>query len=49
MDTGSLTKEWINLKAGEHRSDPILVEKVMRALYLLEQLKKSSLELKNKS
>lgn len=35
IDTGSLTKEWINQKAGEHRSDPILVEKVVRALYII--------------
>ncbi|MFD2101424.1 nucleotidyl transferase AbiEii/AbiGii toxin family protein [Flagellimonas iocasae] len=44
IDTESLTKEWINQKAGEYRSDPILVEKVVWALYLLEQLKKSNLE-----
>ena len=43
IDTDSLTKEWINQKAGEHRSDSILVEKVVRALYLLEQLKKKQL------
>jgi predicted nucleotidyltransferase component of viral defense system len=44
IQTNSLKLEWINETAKKHQSDPILVEKVVRALYLLEQLQKSNLE-----
>jgi predicted nucleotidyltransferase component of viral defense system len=40
----SLSKEWINGIAKKYSSDPILVEKVIRALYLLEQLQKSDID-----
>jgi Nucleotidyl transferase AbiEii toxin, Type IV TA system len=40
----SLKTEWINEAAKKHKSDPILVEKVVRALYLLELLQKSKLD-----
>lgn len=39
----SLKEEWIISVAKQHKSDPILVEKVARALYLLEHLQKSKL------
>jgi len=44
IHTDSLKIKWINETAKKHKSDPILVEKVVRALYLLEQLQKSKLE-----
>ncbi|PRX57523.1 nucleotidyl transferase AbiEii/AbiGii toxin family protein [Flagellimonas meridianipacifica] len=40
----SLKEEWIKDIAKRHKSDPILVEKVVRALYLLEQLQNSELD-----
>lgn len=40
----SLKEKWISEVAKQHRSDPILIEKVVRALYLLEQLQNSELE-----
>lgn len=40
----SLKEQWINDVAKQHKSDPILIEKVVRALYLLEHLKNSGLE-----
>ncbi|KAB1063140.1 nucleotidyl transferase AbiEii/AbiGii toxin family protein [Salibacter halophilus] len=43
MHPESLTKEWINQVAKKQKSDPILVEKVVRALYLLEQIQNSDL------
>lgn len=43
IHTDSLKEEWIKEVAQKHKSDPILVEKVVRALYLLEQLQNSEL------
>lgn len=43
IHTDSLKKEWIKEVAQKYKSDPILVEKVVRALYLLEQLQNSEL------
>lgn len=40
----SLKEKWITDVAKQHKSDPILIEKVVRALYLLEQLQNSGLE-----
>ncbi|UZS00218.1 nucleotidyl transferase AbiEii/AbiGii toxin family protein [Chondrinema litorale] len=40
----SLTEEWIKKVAKDHKADPILVEKVIRALYLLEKLCVSELD-----
>jgi len=44
INTASLEEEWIRTIARKQKSDPILVEKVVRALYLLELLQKSGLE-----
>ncbi len=38
-----MSKNWIEGVAKKQKSDPILVEKVVRALYLLEQLQRSEL------
>ncbi|MCA1763247.1 MAG: nucleotidyl transferase AbiEii/AbiGii toxin family protein [Cryomorphaceae bacterium] len=43
IHTDSLKSEWINKAAQQHKADPILVEKVVRALYLLELLQESDL------
>jgi predicted nucleotidyltransferase component of viral defense system len=40
----SLKEKWITGVAKQHKSDPILIEKVARALYLLEHLQNSGLE-----
>lgn len=40
----SLSENWIKDIATKYKSDPILVEKVIRALYLLETLKQTSLK-----
>lgn len=40
----SLKIKWIKEIAKKHKSDPILVEKVIRALYLLETLQQSNLK-----
>ena len=40
----SLSVKWINQIAKKHKSDPILVEKVVRALYLLENLQRGELK-----
>ena len=40
----SLSEKWINDVAKKHKSDPILVEKVVRALYLLENLQRGELK-----
>ncbi len=40
----SLKEKWITDVAKQHKSDPILVEKVVRALSLLEHLQNSGLE-----
>lgn len=44
IHTDSLTEEWIKNAARKHKADSILVEKVIRALYLLELLQKSGLD-----
>jgi len=41
----SLTIKWIDDVARKHKSDPILVEKVVRAPYLLEHLQNSRLDI----
>lgn len=44
MIHGDSSKErWITDRAKQHKSDPILIEKVVRALYLLEHHQKSGL------
>ena len=43
IHTDSLKEKWINEVAKKNKSDPILVEKMIRALYLLEQLQNSEL------
>tara|TARA_R110002049_G_scaffold236239_1_gene409463 strand:+ start:15069 stop:16145 length:1077 start_codon:yes stop_codon:yes gene_type:complete len=40
----SLKEKWITDVARQHRADPILIEKVVRALLLLEHLQNSGLE-----
>ena len=40
----SLSTEWISSKAKEFKGDPIIIEKVIRALILLELLKVENLE-----
>lgn len=40
----TLKEKWITNVAKQHKSDPILIEKVVRALYLLEHLQNSELE-----
>ena len=40
----SLNENWIKDIAKKHKSDPILVEKVIRALYLLEKLQQTNLK-----
>jgi predicted nucleotidyltransferase component of viral defense system len=40
----SLKEQWIKDIAKQHKSDPILIEKVVRALYLLEHLQNSGLK-----
>jgi hypothetical protein len=40
----SLNENWIKDIAKKHKSDPILVEKVIRALYLLETLQQKNLK-----
>lgn len=44
IDQDSLKENWIRKVAKQHKSDPILVEKVIRALYLLEQLQHTKLK-----
>jgi predicted nucleotidyltransferase component of viral defense system len=44
IDTSCLKKDWLDTKQAELNSDPILIEKVIRALYLLEQLTASGLQ-----
>lgn len=43
INKDSLKEDWISGIAKQHKSDPILVEKVVRALYLLESLELSKL------
>ena len=44
IDSNCLNKTWLDIKQAELNSDPILIEKVIRALYLLEQLAVSGLQ-----
>jgi len=44
INTESLNENWIQDIAKKHKSDPILVEKVIRALYLLETLQQTNLK-----
>jgi len=41
INNKSLNENWIKDIAKKHKSDPILVEKVIRALYLLESLQRT--------
>ncbi len=43
INKDSLNENWINGIAKKHKSDPIFVEKVVRALYLLESLQLTKL------
>jgi predicted nucleotidyltransferase component of viral defense system len=43
IDQSKLTDEWVQQVAGEHKADPLLIEKVIRALLLLEGLVKQDL------
>jgi predicted nucleotidyltransferase component of viral defense system len=45
IDQSKLTDEWIEQVAKEHKADPLLIEKVIRALLLLEGLVKVELPL----
>lgn len=40
----SVSKDWIQSKAKENKTDPILVQKVIRALMLLEGLSESQIQ-----
>ena len=42
--TDSLSISWINKAAQKYKTDPILIEKVIQVLYLLELLQKSDLD-----
>lgn len=44
IDTDSLTKQRIDNISKKYKSDPILIEKMLRALYLLEQLQNHELD-----
>jgi predicted nucleotidyltransferase component of viral defense system len=44
IDISCLKKDWLETKQAELNSDPILIEKVIRALYLLEQLTASGMQ-----
>lgn len=44
ISPNSLSSEWISSKAKEFKGDPIIIEKVIRALILLEFLKTENLE-----
>jgi len=43
IDQSRITKEWVDEVAGLHKADPLLTEKVIRALLLLEGLAKQDL------
>jgi len=43
IDQSKLTDKWVQQVAGEHNADPLLIEKVIRALLLLEGLVKQDL------
>ena len=44
LQENSLHPDWIHSKKEEFHADPIIIEKVVRALILLEALKVSELE-----
>ena len=44
IDKVSLSAEWLNTKQAEYKKDPSLIESMIHALYLLEQLKQTGLE-----
>lgn len=44
ISTVSLQEKWIQLRAKDHKTDEILIEKMVRALYLLELVQRSSME-----
>ncbi|HKJ33119.1 MAG TPA: hypothetical protein VKA34_14880 [Balneolales bacterium] len=43
IDQSQLTNEWIKQKNDAYKTDPLLIEKVIRALLLLEGLVKQGL------
>jgi len=45
IDQSKFTNEWVEQVAKEHKADPLLIEKVIRALLLLEGLVKVDLPL----
>jgi len=44
INQDQLTEDWVRGISGEYKADPILVEKVIRALLLLEELVKQNLD-----
>jgi hypothetical protein len=44
IDKISLSAEWLNLKKTEYKKDPSLIESMIHALYLLEQLRQTELD-----
>jgi hypothetical protein len=44
IDKISLSGEWLNSKQAEYKKDPSLIESMIHALYLLEQLKQTDLD-----
>jgi hypothetical protein len=44
IDKTSLSAEWLNSKQAEYKKDPSLIESMIHALYLLEQLKQTELD-----
>jgi hypothetical protein len=44
IDKVSLSAEWLNSKQAEYKKDPSLIESMIHALFLLEQLKQTGLE-----
>src|SRR5690625_2353897 len=44
IDQSKLTDKWVQQVAGEHNADPLLIEKVIRALLLLEGLVKQDID-----
>lgn len=44
IDKVSLSEDWLNAKQAEYKKDPTLIESMIHALYLLEQLKTTGLD-----
>ena len=44
IDKVSLSADWLNSKQAEYKKDPSLIESMIHALYLLEQLKQTGLK-----